>query len=107
MNKAKEEEAPMKRFAVLAVLITFFFICVHVQPVFAQSNDEINTLKKEIDVLKENQKAIQKDIQEIKGQLHARQAPPEFKEAVIELGNNPFKGDKSAKVTLIEFSDYQ
>jgi peptidoglycan hydrolase CwlO-like protein len=97
----------MKRFAVLAVLIMLFFICVHVQPVFAQSNDEINALKKEINVLKENQKAIQKDIQEIKGQLRARQAPPEFKEAVIELGNNPFKGDKSAKVTLIEFSDYQ
>ncbi len=95
----------MKRFAVLTVLIMIFFIC-H-QPVLAQSTDEINALKKEIDVLKEGQKAIQKDIQEIKNQLSARQAPPEFKEAVIDLDDDPFKGDKNAKLTLVEFSDYQ
>jgi protein-disulfide isomerase len=50
---------------------------------------------------------MQKDIQDIKNSLRAKQAPPEFKEAVIELGDNPFKGDKNAKVTIVEFSDYQ
>jgi len=95
----------MKRYVVVGILAILFF--TFSLPVLAQSTDDINALKKEIEALKESQKAIQKDIQEIKGQLRARQAPPEFKEAVIELGNNPFKGDKSAKVTLIEFSDYQ
>ena len=98
----------MKRCAVLTLLIMLFFICA--QPVFAQSTDEINALKKEIETLKEGQKAIQKDIQEIKKQLSAKQAPPappEFKEAIIDLGDNPSKGDKSAKVTVVEFSDYQ
>jgi peptidoglycan hydrolase CwlO-like protein len=95
----------MKRYAVLAVLLMLFLICG--QPLFAQSADDINALKKEIEALKEGQKAMQKDIQEIKNQLRARQAPPEFKEAIIDLGNNSFKGDKNAKVTLIEFSDYQ
>jgi peptidoglycan hydrolase CwlO-like protein len=95
----------MKRCAVLSVLIMLIFICS--QPLFAQSPDDINALKKEIETLKEGQKAIQKDIQDIKNQLRAKQAPPEFKEATIELGENPFKGDKNAKVTIVEFSDYQ
>jgi len=87
---------------VIALLLFAFSL-----PAFAQSADEINTLKKEIEALKEGQKAMQKDIQEIKNSLRAKQAPPEFKEAVIELGDNPFKGDKNAKVTLVEFSDFQ
>jgi len=95
----------MKRCAVLSVLIMLFFVCA--QPLFAKSAEDINALKKEIESLKEGQKAIQKDIQEIKNSLRAKQAPPEFKEAVIELGDNPFKGDKNAKVTLVEFSDFQ
>ena len=96
----------MKRCAILTILIMLFCICI--QPVFAKStSDDINALKKEIETLKEGQKAMQKDIQEIKNSLRAKQAPPEFKEAVIELGDNPFKGDKNAKVTLVEFSDFQ
>ena len=96
----------MKRCAILTTLIMLFCICI--QPVFAKStSDDINALKKEIEALKEGQKAIQKDIQDIKNSLRAKQAPPEFKEAVIELGDNPFKGDKNAKVTLVEFSDFQ
>ena len=95
----------MKRCATLSVLIMLIFICS--QPLFAQSPDDINTLKKEIETLKEGQKAMQKDIQEIKNSLRAKPAPPEFKEAIIELGDNPFKGDKNAKVTIVEFSEYQ
>jgi protein-disulfide isomerase len=99
----------MRRCAILTTLIMLFCICI--QPVFAKStSDDINALKKEVEALKEGQKAIQKDIQDIKKQLITKQAPPappEFKEAVIELGDNPFKGDKNAKVTLVEFSDYQ
>ena len=96
----------MKKYLVPAVIAILFFAL----PVFAQTTVDINALKKEIEALKEGQKAIQKDIQEIKNQLRAKQAPPappEFKEAVIELGDNPFRGDKNAKVTIVEFSDYQ
>ena len=88
-------------------LVVAILFCVFTLPAFAQSADEINTLKKEIETLKEGQKTMQKDIQDIKNSLRAKQAPPEFKEAVIELGDNPFKGDKNAKVTLVEFSDFQ
>jgi len=95
----------MKKYVVPVVIALLLF--AFSLPAFAQSAGEINTLKKEIEALKEGQKAIQKDIQEIKNSLRAKQAPPESKEAVIELGDNPFKGDKNAKVTLVEFSDFQ
>jgi protein-disulfide isomerase len=98
----------MKKYVVPVVMVILF--CVFSLPAFAKSADDINALKKEIEALKEGQKSMQKDIQDIKNSLRAKQvppAPPEFKEAVIELGDNPFKGDKNAKVTLVEFSDYQ
>jgi peptidoglycan hydrolase CwlO-like protein len=95
----------MKKYLLPVVMSILFF--VFALPAIAQSSDDINALKEEIEALKQGQKAMQKDIQEIKNQLRARQAPPEFKEAMIELGDNPFKGNKNARITLVEFSDYQ
>jgi hypothetical protein len=71
-----------------------------------QSTDE---LKKDIEALKEGQKAIQKDLQEIKVLLQSRPAgpPPPPQNVVLDLGKNPFKGERTAKLTLVEISDYQ
>jgi protein-disulfide isomerase len=52
-------------------------------------------------------KAIQKDLQEIKGMLARPAGPPSLVNKVIDLGNGPFKGEAEAKVTLVEVSDYQ
>ncbi len=81
-------------------------------PGFAQetSSEGVNDLKEEIEALKEGQKAIQKELQEIKSPLRARQAPapaPPPREVVLDLGGSPFKGDETAKLTLVEFTDYQ
>ncbi|MEE8348224.1 MAG: hypothetical protein V3R94_01540 [Acidobacteriota bacterium] len=85
-------------------------------PVAAQeaSSDDVNQLRKEIETLKEGQKSIQKDLQEIKSLLRPRQAPapaptPTVAPAqfVLDVGENPFKGEPSAKLTLVEFTDYQ
>ncbi len=83
-------------------------------PGFAQetSSEGVNDLKEEIEALKEGQKAIQKELQEIKSLLRARQAPapapaPPPREFVLDLGGSPFKGDENAKLTLVEFTDYQ
>ncbi len=81
-------------------------------PGFAQgtSSEGVNDLKEEIEALKEGQKAIQKELQEIKSLLRARQAPapaPPPREFVLDLGGNPFKGDENARLTLVEFTDYQ
>lgn len=64
-------------------------------------------LMKEMESLKTMIQGIQKDLQEVKGML-ARQAPaPTGIGTVLDLGGAPVKGEKTAKLTLVEFSDYQ
>jgi protein-disulfide isomerase len=103
----------MKRTVGLPVL-TAMGILVWAHASVAQSGGEIQSLKKEIEALKEGQSAIQKDLQEIKTLLRSRPtvaapsappAPPA--EAVVSIDGAPVKGKKDAKVTLVEFTDYQ
>ena len=91
-----------------ALLVVFLIvILLNFQSAFPLSSDEINALEKGLGVLKEGQKAIQKDIQEIKKILEAKQAPAEFEEVIINIQGAPSKGDGKADLALIEFSDYQ
>jgi protein-disulfide isomerase len=67
-------------------------------------------LRRDIEELKAGQQAIQKDLQELKKLLMARQptpaeAPP--REVTLDIAGAYFKGEKNARLTLIEFSDYQ
>jgi len=97
-----------KCFTVVCQLSLLTLLCG--TPGFAQgtSSEGINDLKEEIEALKEGQKAIQKELQEIKSLLRTRQAPvPTPREFVLDLGGSPFKGDEKAKLTLVEFTDYQ
>jgi len=75
----------------------------------AQQPQTTDDLKKDIEALKEGQKAIQKDLQEIKTLLQSRPAapPPPPQNVVLDLGKSPVKGERTAKLTLVEFSDYQ
>ena len=88
------------------------------QTAAAQSGDELRALGKEVEALKSGQTAIQKDLQEIKSLL--QRAPPaaapaparpaagaEPSDVVVSIDGAPFKGDKDAKVTVVEFTDYQ
>jgi len=89
------------------------------QTVTAQSTGDVQALGKEIEALKAGQMAIQKDLQEIKSLLQrapqaavpaapARAAAPvEPTDVVVSIDGAPFKGDKGAKVTVVEFTDYQ
>ncbi len=78
-------------------------------PVLAQEPDE--ELKKEIEALKEGQQQIRKELAEIKQLLRAQRKPspqgPNVKDKVFDLGENPVKGEQTAKLTLVEFTDYQ
>jgi protein-disulfide isomerase len=86
-------------------------VTVGAPPGLAQPSEDLKNLQKEVDVLKEGQKAIQKDLQEIKTLLRARPtaaapaAPP--KEATVSIQGALFRGEKNAKVTLVDFTDYQ
>jgi protein-disulfide isomerase len=69
-----------------------------------ESNQE---LMREIKALKEALREIQKDLEEIKTLLQRRQAPPAPERVTLNLDESPFKGERAAKLTLVEFSDYQ
>ena len=64
-------------------------------------------LKKDIQALQDSLKAIQKDLQEIKGMLARQVPPPSGIGVTIDYANSPTKGERTAKLTLVEFSDYQ
>jgi len=90
----------------LRVLIGLAMVVAWAVPVTAQQPPN-EDLRRELDSLRETLQAIQKDVQEIKGML-ARQAPaPSGIGVVIDYGNSPAKGERTAKLTLVEFSDYQ
>src|SRR5512146_43017 len=80
-------------------------------PVFAQSTADLEAMKKDIQSIKESQQAIQKDLQELKKMVAARpQAPAGPADpvgVVLDVTGAPFKGDKNAKYTVVEFSEFQ
>ncbi len=76
----------------------------------APSSEDLPTLRKEIQTLKDGQQAIQKDLKAIKELLTARQRSRSNVQDVtftVNVAKDPIKGSADAKVTLIEFTDYQ
>jgi protein-disulfide isomerase len=76
----------------------------------AQSADDLATIRKDINALKEGQAALLRELQQIKSVLSAaaqggRAAAPS--EVALAVGDAPSKGKKDAKLTLVEFTDYQ
>jgi protein-disulfide isomerase len=83
----------------------------------AQSADELRALRKDVESLQAGQSALQKDLQEIKALLQGGQAAPtpapgrgggaEPIDVVVSIAGAPVKGEPGAKVTVVEFTDYQ
>jgi protein-disulfide isomerase len=91
--------------AALAVLLA-------AAPASVLAQESKDDLKKEIDGLKQGQQEILKQLDEIKKMMATRQAPaapagPNVKDVIFNLGANPTKGPATAKLTLVEFTDYQ
>ena len=90
--------------AVGACLLTF----ASAPALLAQSEAD---LAKEIATLKAGQQQIRSELAEIKKLLQSRPAAapsgPNVAGKVFDLGSNPIKGDPAAKLTLVEFLDYQ
>jgi len=90
------------------IFSVILMVLLSTQPIMAQSSDEVRSLRKEIEELKEGQKAIQKDLQAIKNLLQAQGLlPEEPKNLFLDITGKPFKGNKEARLTLVEFSEYQ
>ena len=91
----------------------------------AQPAADIRSLTREVAALKDGQAAILKELREIKGAIQQEQAAsvpsiqvqpaasrpsanvPEGVDLTIDIAGAPIKGDKNAKVTVVEFTDYQ
>ena len=98
----------MKRYCFSLILILILIIQLSAQPGLTQTSDELKSFRKELEELKEGQKAIQKDLQEIKNLLRSMGVlPEEPKNLFLHIAGKPFRGDKNARLTLIEFSEYQ
>ena len=79
----------------------------------AQSGDELEVLRSEIQAVKEVQKAIAKELEEIKRLLKAPpravggSRPQPFEPQDLNIADAPYLGQVEATVTLVEFTDYQ
>jgi protein-disulfide isomerase len=79
----------------------------------AEPGEDLGALGKEVEALKAGQAAIRKELHEIKNQLQGRRPRPRARpaiepaEVVLSVEGAPFKGDEDAKLTLVEFTDYQ
>ena len=101
----------------LAALVSAGILSLLLMPSgWAQSGDDVRTLTKEVEALKAGQAAIKKELQEIKSLLQQRgqvaRAPagpagPEIVDIMVSVDGASIKGDKTAKVTMVEFTDYQ
>lgn len=90
---------------IMAVPILFLFSgCT-------RQGEELRLLSEKMDELKQGQESLKKELQDVKKSLRTRPSPTprraEFEEALIDIEADPFKGDKLAKVTLMDFSDYE
>ena len=88
----------------LAVLIL-----ISPSPALPESSEDLKALGREIAELRAGQKAIQRDLQRLRVILHAMgEAPPlEPENVVVGVDGAWAKGESAARLTIIEFADYQ
>ncbi len=73
-----------------------------------QSQTDLEAIKKELKDLKKNQQSLQREVETLKKAMRGRRrSPAAFKPVVLNVGGDPYKGNLNAKLTLIDFSDYQ
>ena len=71
----------------------------------AGAHNDFEDLRKEVEALKAGQRDIQKNLQIVKDILMGKQPPLE--DVFVSTAGAPSLGERTAKVTIIEFSDYQ
>lgn len=92
------------------VLTYLAFGLVIWQPARAQTAEDFEALKLQIEALRQGQAAIQKDVEAVRKLLEGALRPAQagnFEPGDITVAGSPFLGEDSAPVVLVEFSDYQ
>lgn len=94
--------------------VTFVAVMSLSPPIEQNPADELAALKREVQALKEQQAQMQRDLQAIKTFLQAAMQPRQAQEAevpgligaLIPTEGEPSMGSPTAKVTIMEISDY-
>ncbi len=93
---------------ILSILFVATLLLLGSQIAVTQSQSDLETIRKEIEALKKNQANLQRELDSIKKAMRGRRrAPNAFKPVVLNVGGDPYKGNLNAKLTIIDFSDYQ
>ncbi len=73
------------------------------------TKEELQLLRKDVDTIKANQVEIEKAVKELKRLAGAGQPslPPAPESILLGTDDDPVKGDRKARLVLIEFSDFQ
>lgn len=73
------------------------------------TSEELQSLRKDVNIIKSNQADIEKAVKELKDLARAGQPAPPLAPENIVLGvdDDPLMGDRKAKLILVEFSDFQ
>ena len=100
----------LKAFARVAAVAAL--VVVTVSSGRAQTPQEAEALQKQLDALAAGQKAIEQQLQEIRTLLQgqgrpAARTPPTPADMQLNVDGAPSKGPSTARVTIIEFSDYE
>jgi hypothetical protein len=95
----------------LGITALALVILAGAHPIAAQTTEEIQALRKSIQELRDSQQRIEKELGEIKTLLRGARAgaPPEDDPKSVELSiaGERFKGQASARLVLVDFTDYQ
>jgi protein-disulfide isomerase len=96
---------------VKSLLIAGALIALSASIALGQSADDLASIRRDINALKEGQAAVLRELQQIRTLLsqgqQGRAAAPQQEAVVSVRGNGAVKGSKDARVTLVEFTDYQ
>lgn len=90
----------------LAVALAVAGIALGVVLSGQQGTPEIDALRKEIEALKARQQALESQLSQLLAAL-GQGEPREPQQVTIDLSNAPSRGRDDAKVTMVEFSDFQ
>ena len=94
-----------------SLLIAGALIGLSASIALGQTAEDLASIRRDINALKEGQAAVLRELQQIRGLLSQGQqgrAAAQQQEAVVSLrSDGATKGSKDARVTVVEFTDYQ